>query len=292
VAQPLGGPRHAWAWKDGAEGRQLLRPGRGTPDEAAVQGCLDHMEPPGRLDMVGQRIDDRALLHLSRQWLKAGMLDPDGPVGQPATGTPPGGTVSAVLANVYLHYALALWVEQVVKPHCRGAALLCREADAWVWAFRLQEEVERFCRVLPQRFAQFNLQVAPQKTHRHRCSRVHPSPKRRFTCLGCECFWRPDRHGVPASCGAPHARRSQPLAHDSRNGANNPGTCRGGHASSGGMRADEATSTMRVCAGTHAHCSAASMGRWTVCSNGSTSGEASGGVIRGSSVPTSLPASR
>jgi hypothetical protein len=155
------------------------------------------MEPPGRLDMVGQRIDDRALLHLSRQWLKAGMLDPDGPVGQPATGTPPSGTVSAVLANVYLHYALALWVEQVVKPHCRGAALLCREADAWVWAFRLQEEVERFCRVLPQRFAQFNLQVAPQKTHRHRCSRVHPSPKRRFTCLGCECFWRPDRHGVP-----------------------------------------------------------------------------------------------
>jgi hypothetical protein len=184
----------------------------GDLGEAAVQGCLDHMEPPGRLDMVGQRIDDRALLHLSRQRLKAGMLDPDGPVGQPATGTPPSGTVSAVLANVYLHYALALWVEQVVKPHCRGAALLCREADAWVWAFRLQEEVERFCRVLPQRFAQFNLQVAPQKTHRHRCSRVHPSPKRRFTCLPDAPSRLPTTHAMEQTTPAPAGAGMLPAA--------------------------------------------------------------------------------
>ena len=78
------------------------------------------------VDMLRVRIDDRALLHLIRQWLKAGILDTDGQVVHPETGTPQGGTVSPVLANVSLHYALDLWCEKVVQPHGRGAALLCR----------------------------------------------------------------------------------------------------------------------------------------------------------------------
>jgi len=74
---------------------------------------------------------------------------------------------------------------------------LCRSADAWVWACRLQEDAERFLRVLPKRFATFNLQGAPEKTHLHRFSRFHPSTPRRCTLLGFECYWRPERHGVP-----------------------------------------------------------------------------------------------
>jgi RNA-directed DNA polymerase len=147
--------------------------------------------------MLRLRIDDRAFLHLIRQWLKAGILDTDGQVVHPETGTPQGGTVSPVLANVYLHYALDLWFEQVVKPHCRGEALLCRYADDWVCAFRLQEDAERFFRVLPKRLGKFHLQVASEKTHLRRFSRFHPSKKRRFTFLGFEFFWMPDRHGVP-----------------------------------------------------------------------------------------------
>lgn len=85
----------------------------------------------------------------------------------------------------------------MVQPHCRGAALLCRDADAGVGAFRLQEDAERFFRVLPQRLGKFHLQVAPEKTHLRRFSRCHPRKKRRFTLLGFACFWRPDRHGVP-----------------------------------------------------------------------------------------------
>jgi len=67
----------------------------------------------------------------------------------------------------------------------------------WVGAFRLQEDAERFLRVLPTRLAQFHLQVAPEKTHRCRFSRFHPSKKRCFTFLGFEFVWTPDRHGVP-----------------------------------------------------------------------------------------------
>jgi RNA-directed DNA polymerase len=191
------------------------RPGRGALDavrdltfdlqygtygylvEADVKGCFDHMDHAWLLDMLRVRIDDRAFLHLIRKWLKAGILETDGQVIHPETGTPQGGTVSPVLANVYLHYALDLWFDKVVKAHCRGEALLCRYADDWVCAFRFQEDAERFYRVLPKRLAKFHLQVAPEKTHLLRFSRFHPGMRRRFTFLGFEFSWMPDRHGVP-----------------------------------------------------------------------------------------------
>ena len=75
------------------------------------------------LDMLRLRIDDRALLHLIRTWLKAGIVDTDGQVVHPETGTPHGGPVSPVLAKVSLHYALDRWCEKVVQPRCRGEAL-------------------------------------------------------------------------------------------------------------------------------------------------------------------------
>jgi len=66
-----------------------------------------------------------------------------------------------------------------------------------VWAFRWQEDAARFFRVRPTRLEQCHLQVAPEKTHRRRCRRCHPSTKRRFTLLGFAFVWMPDRHGVP-----------------------------------------------------------------------------------------------
>jgi RNA-directed DNA polymerase len=157
--------------------------------------------------MLRVRIDARAFLHLIGKWLKARILDTDGQVVHPETRTPQGGTASPVLANVYLHYALDLWFEKVVKPHGRGEALLCRYADDWVCAFRLQEDAERFVRVLPKRLGKFHLQVAPEKTHLRRFSRLHQSTKRRFTFLGFECFWMPDRHGVPRVMRRSRCRR-------------------------------------------------------------------------------------
>jgi group II intron reverse transcriptase/maturase len=169
----------------------------GSLGEADIQGFFDHMDPTWLLDMVRLRSDDRAFLHLIRTWLKARIVDTDGQVVHPETGTPQGGTVSPVLANVYLHYALDSGCENVVKPHGRGEALWCRYADDGVCAFRWQEDAERFFRGVPKRLEKCNLQVAPEKTHLRRFSRFHPSKRRRFTFLGFEFFWRPDRHGVP-----------------------------------------------------------------------------------------------
>ncbi len=91
--------------------------------------------------------DDGAFLGLIRKWLKAGILESDGAVVHSESGTPQGGIVSPVLANVYLHYVLDLWFAKVVKVHCRGEALLCRYADDWVCAFRFGDDAERFYRV-------------------------------------------------------------------------------------------------------------------------------------------------
>jgi RNA-directed DNA polymerase len=165
--------------------------------EVDVKGFFDHLDHTWLVDMLRVRIDDRAFLKLIQRWLKAGVLEPDGQVVHPETGTPQGGTVSPVLANAYLHYALDLWFTKVVRAHCRGEALLCRYADDWVCAFRYQDDAERFYRVLPKRLEKCNLRVAPEKTRLLRFSRFHPSMKRRFTFLGFEFFWMPDRQGVP-----------------------------------------------------------------------------------------------
>jgi len=164
--------------------------------EADVKGFFDHMDQDWLLEMLSLRIDDRAFLSLIRKWLKAGILETDGQVVHPETGTPQGGVVSPVLANVYLHYALDLWFEKVVKPHCWGEAMIWRYADDWVCAFRFREDAERFFRVLPKRLKKFNLEVAPDKTRILRFSRFHPSMERRFTFLGFEFYWMPDRQGV------------------------------------------------------------------------------------------------
>lgn len=164
--------------------------------EADVKSFFDHLDHDWLLTMLAQRIDDRALLNLIRKWLKAGILEPDGVVIHPETGSPQGGSVSPILANVYLHYALDVWFEKVIRPGCRGEALMCRYADDWVCAFRYRADAERFYRALPKRLAKFNLEVAAEKTRILRFSRFLPSRKRRFTFLGFEFYWMPDREGV------------------------------------------------------------------------------------------------
>jgi len=158
--------------------------------EADIRGFFEHMDHDGVLAMLGERIDDRAFLGLIRNWLKAGILDTDGAVLHPDTGTPQGGIVSPVLANVYLHAALDRWFERVVKPRCRGKALLCRYADDFVCAFASKRDAERFFAVLPKRLETFGLQVAPEKTQLVCFSRARPDPGTRIAFLGFELYWQ------------------------------------------------------------------------------------------------------
>jgi len=149
------------------------------------------------MKMLAQRIDDKALLGLIKQWLKARIKSPDGRFDKPESGTPQGGVISPVLANIYLHYVLDLWFEKKVKPLMKGRAMLIRYADDFVVAFQYRHEAESFYRVLPKRLNKFGLSVAPEKTHLKRFSRFHPGRKRSFQFLGFEYYWSIDKNMQP-----------------------------------------------------------------------------------------------
>ncbi|MCP4756551.1 MAG: group II intron reverse transcriptase/maturase, partial [Proteobacteria bacterium] len=171
--------------------------------EADIGGFFDNIDHDRLLEMLSLRIDDRAFLNLIRKWLlnsrdsqrRTGILDTDGKVIDPDTGTPQGGIVSPILANVYLHYALDLWFEEVVRKYGRGKAIVCRYADDFVCAFQLKDDAERFYRTLPKRLGKFGLEVAPEKTQIVRFSRFHPGMERGFTVLGFEFHWFFDHKG-------------------------------------------------------------------------------------------------
>lgn len=163
--------------------------------EADIKGYFDNMDHEILLDMLNQRIDDKSFIRFIRKWLKAGILDTDDKVICPVTGTPQGGIVSPVLANIYLHYALDTWFEQVVKPQSGGKAYLCRYADDFVCAFSNQYDANRFYQELGKRLAIFNLQLAEDKTHIIRFSRVQKKEKNHFEFLGFEFRWGKSRLG-------------------------------------------------------------------------------------------------
>lgn len=166
--------------------------------EADVKGYFERIEHDWLIKMLEERIDDRAFLNLIRKWLKARILEEDGKITDPATGTPQGGVVSAVLANIYLHYVLDLWFELRVKQHCRGQAMLIRYADDFVCAFQYESDAQAFYEELPERLRKFGLEIAPEKTRILRFTRFETTGKNRFEFLGFEFRWGRSRKGKPS----------------------------------------------------------------------------------------------
>lgn len=165
--------------------------------EADIKGFFDNIDHDWLLKMLALRIQDGALLGLIRKWLRAGILEEEGWVKHPETGTPQGGLVSPVLANVYLHYVLDLWFKRRVKKANQGACELFRYADDFVSVFERRYEAERFEADLKERLKQFGLEAAPDKTQRLRFGRGGGEHNGRFVFLGFEFRWELSRKGKP-----------------------------------------------------------------------------------------------
>lgn len=165
--------------------------------EADIKGFFDHVRWEWLEKMLAQRIQDGALLKLIGKWLRAGVLEEDGRVIHPQTGTPQGGVISPVLANIYLHYALDLWFERVWKPRQQGRCRMIRYADDFVACFAYRHEAAAFERALKERLAKFGLEVAADKTKTLRFGRNGGEHNGRFDFLGFEFYWEPDRKGKP-----------------------------------------------------------------------------------------------
>ncbi|WP_179957858.1 group II intron reverse transcriptase/maturase [Exilibacterium tricleocarpae] len=165
--------------------------------ESDIRGFFDDVNHDWLLEMLKQRIDDKALLALINQWLKAKVHRPDGKAVKPLAGTPQGGVISPILANIYLHFALDLWFERKIKPKLRGKSFLLRYADDYVLAFQHYRDAKAVYGSLPARLRKFGLNLAEEKTTMVRFSRFWPSQRRRLKFLGFEFYWWPGLDGKP-----------------------------------------------------------------------------------------------
>ena len=157
--------------------------------EADIKGFFDNINQEKLLDMLRQRIDDESFIKLIQKWLRAGVLDTDGKIIDSLTGTPQGGVISPMLANIYMHYVLNEWFENMVKKHCKGKAYLCVYADDFVCAFEHEKDARKFYGVLPKRLAKYNLEIAPEKTKLIKFSKKESATSETFDFLGFEFRW-------------------------------------------------------------------------------------------------------
>ena len=179
--------------------------------EADIKGFFDNLDQKKLIEMLKVRIDDKNLLRLIQKWLRVGVLEPDGKVVNPLMGTPQGGIISPILANVYLHYVLDEWVKLTVRPNSKMDLMYVRYADDFVCAFKSKQEAEKFYYELPKRLGWFGLEVAKEKTRILKFGWVWGSKSERFDFLGFELRWDKDRKGKPIvnrRTGRPRLRKS------------------------------------------------------------------------------------
>jgi len=131
--------------------------------ELDIQGFFDSLDHGHLRGFLGQRVRDGVLRRTIDKWLKAGVME-DGAVSFPDSGSPQGGVISPLLANVYLHEVLDDWFEKQVRPRLAGRAVLIRYADDAVIAFSSEQDARRVMDVLPKRFGKYGLTLHPEKT--------------------------------------------------------------------------------------------------------------------------------
>ena len=131
--------------------------------DADIRGFFDTLNHEWLIRFLEHRVADRRVVRLIQKWLSAGVLE-DGQRTRSEVGTVQGGSISPLLANIYLHYVFDLWVQRWRRTQARGDVVVVRFADDFVVGFEHREEAERFLAELRERFARFGLALHPDKT--------------------------------------------------------------------------------------------------------------------------------
>lgn len=173
--------------------------GGGWVLEVDIKGFFDNLGHEHLRNLLDQRIRDGVLRRVINKWLKAGVQE-NGCLSYPEAGTPQGGVVSPLLANVYLHEVLDKWFEREIKPRLGGRSFLVRYADDFIIVFSSEVDARRVLEVLPKRFGKFGLTLHPEKTRlvpfgRPKDDDEGPGPGA-FDFLGFAHFWGRSRKGT------------------------------------------------------------------------------------------------
>ncbi len=188
----------------GALRDQIMEMGGAWLVEVDIRKFFDTLDHAHLRTILRQRVRDGVILKLIGKWLNAGVLE-GGRVSYPDMGTPQGGVISPLLANIYLNEVLDAWFEGMVRPVLRGRAFLVRYADDFVMGFEREDDARRVLAVLPKRFAKYGLTLHPTKTrlvpfrrpaYRETEGRRTSGPEPgTFNFLGFTHIWRRSRRG-------------------------------------------------------------------------------------------------
>jgi RNA-directed DNA polymerase len=167
--------------------------------EVDIRKFFDTVDHAHLRAILGRRIGDGVLLRLIGKWLNAGVLE-GGVLSHPDEGTPQGGVISPLLANIYLHEVLDEWFVRDIQPALQGPATMVRYADDFVVLFENKRDAERFLAVLPKRFGKYGLTLHPDKTRMvsfQRPDRVDDDEEGpgTFDLLGFTHYWAVSRKG-------------------------------------------------------------------------------------------------
>jgi RNA-directed DNA polymerase len=166
--------------------------------EVDIQGFFDALPHDVLRDFLDQRVRDGVLRRAIGKWLKAGVME-DGEVRRVASGTPQGGVISPLLANVFLHHVFDVWFDEDIRPRMRGDCFVARYADDIVIACVREEDARKLMDVLPKRFGKYGLSLHPEKTRLVRFERPSEDDDENgpgsFDFLGFTHHWAKSRKG-------------------------------------------------------------------------------------------------
>lgn len=128
-----------------------------------IKGFFDNVDHEWMMEFLRHRIADPSFLRIVARFLKGGYME-EGKFYMTDVGTPQGGIISPILANVYLHYVLDLWFEKYIRKTCKGLAYMVRYADDFVCCFQSETEADNFYHALKKRLKKFNLEIAEDKS--------------------------------------------------------------------------------------------------------------------------------
>jgi len=168
--------------------------------EVDIRKFFDTLDRKHLREILRRRVRDGVVLRLIGKWLNAGVLE-ELELSYPDAGTPQGGVISPLLANIYLHIVVDEWFVHEVQPRLKGRAHLVRYADDLVFVFAREDDARRVFEVLPKRFERFGLTLHPDKTRLLDFQRPDReddndgSGPRTFDLLGFTHFWGRSRRG-------------------------------------------------------------------------------------------------
>ena len=190
--------------------QSAMEVGGGWILEVDLRKFFDTLNHKQLQEFVSRRVRDGVLRCLIGKWLNAGVME-DGNLSFSETGTPQGGVISPLLANIYLHYVLDEWFEQTVKPLMRGKCRLIWFADDFVIIFEKKNDADRVMAVISKRFEKYGLTIHLEKTklidfrspnHRERCREEKSNDNDQcgkrpgaFDLLGFTHYWGKTRKG-------------------------------------------------------------------------------------------------